>query len=88
MSETATDLQKWSNVARREPPDSWLLRAKVATYFIRANDVVCDLGAGVQAIRSLLPPSVGYIPVDCIKEHANTIVIDFNEEFFSPRQVV
>lgn len=32
----------------------------------------------------LLPPSVGYIPVDCVKEHAETIVIDFNKNFFLP----
>jgi hypothetical protein len=84
MLESATDLNKWSNVARRQPPDAWLLRAELATYFIRANDVVCDLGAGAQAIRSLLPPTVGYIPVDCVKERPDTVVVDFNKEFFLP----
>lgn len=86
MTDLKTDLKKWRSVARRQPPDSWLLRAEVAAYFIRANDVVCDLGAGAQAIRSLLPPSVGYIPVDCVKERADTIVIDFNKDFSLPNQ--
>lgn len=85
MTEPLTNLKHWSKVAKRQPADNWpLLRAELASYLIRSNDVVCDLGAGAQRMRSLLPQSVGYIPVDCIKEHEDTFVVDFNEEFTLP----
>ena len=78
------NLKHWTQVAKRQPPERWLRRAELASYFIRSSDVVCDLGAGAQKIRSLLPESVEYVPVDCVKEHENTFVADFNEEFALP----
>ncbi len=84
MTEPLTNLKHWSKVAKRQPRYTWLLRAELASHFIRSNDVVCDLGAGGQGIRSLLPESVEYIPVDCVREHENTFVVDFNKEFALP----
>lgn len=84
MAEALMNLKHWNKVAKRRPRDTWLLRAELASYLIRSNDVVCDLGAGSQKIRSLLPESVEYIPVDCVKEHENTFVTDLNKDFTLP----
>jgi len=53
-------------------------------HFIRPNDTVLDLGAGDQKLKTYLPPSCGYIPVDCISDRPNTFVVDFNREFRLP----
>lgn len=66
------------------PPNSWRLRSELASYLIRPDDIVCDLGAGAQYIREILPQSVGYIPVDCVKEHEDTVVLDLNGDFALP----
>jgi hypothetical protein len=79
-----TNLNHWRKVAQNQPPDDWLLRSELASYFIRPDDVVCDLGAGAQAIRSLLPPTTGYIAVDCVQEHEGTFFADFNQDFLLP----
>lgn len=81
-----TNVNHWRNVAQKLPPDDWLLRSELASYFIRPNDVVCDLGAGAQAIRSLLPPTTRYVPVDCVQEHEGTFFADFNQDFSLPEE--
>lgn len=81
-----TNVNHWRNVAQKLPPDDWLLRSELASYFIRPNDIVCDLGAGAQAIRSLLPSTTRYIPVDCVQEHEGTFFADFNQDFSLPEE--
>lgn len=81
---TVTDVGRWQHNAKLEPRITWLHRSEIVAHFIRPNDVVCDLGAGAQTLRRFLPKSVGYIPVDCVKEHCDTWVADFNGDFTLP----
>lgn len=80
----ATRTQHWRETAKAEPAISWQHRSELIAHLIRPNDVVCDLGAGAQTLRRYLPSSVGYIPVDCVMEHPDTWLADFNADFALP----
>jgi len=81
---TVTNTKRWQENARSEPRITWLHRSEIVAHLIRPSDVVCDLAAGAQTLRRFLPKSVGYLPVDCVKEHPDTWVADFNGEFELP----
>jgi hypothetical protein len=78
------DVAHWQKVARVAPRISWLDRTEAIAHLIRENDVVCDLGCGAQALREFLPPTAKYIPVDCVKEHPDTWVADFDADYTLP----
>lgn len=80
----STKLDGWINVAKNPARLSWSDRAEIAAYFIRPGDIVCDLGAGAQQLRTFLPNNVRYVPVDCVKAHDDTWVADFNSDFTLP----
>jgi hypothetical protein len=73
-----TDTGRWSLLASRPITKSFALRAELASLFIRPGDVVCDLGAGAQPLKSFLPRNTGYIPVDCVGTIPGTHIADFN----------
>jgi len=51
--------------------------------FVRQGDVVCDLGAGAQPLKSFLPDGTKYIPVDCVDTLPGTHLADFNSPDFT-----
>jgi hypothetical protein len=63
--------------------ESWHDRATLAARLLRTGDVVCDLGAGSQSFKQVLPAGVGYIPVDCYDAIPGTYVADFNQPAFT-----
>jgi hypothetical protein len=84
-STLSTDTILWSDVAAGPiPTPQWTARAQLIAHFIRPNDTVLDLGAGDQKLKAYLPPSCGYIPVDCVSDRPDTFVVDFNQEFRLP----
>ncbi|MBT3070667.1 class I SAM-dependent methyltransferase [Rhodomicrobium sp. Az07] len=62
---------------------SWHDRSIFAARLLRAGDVVCDLGAGSQSFKQVLPAGVGYVPVDCVDAIPGTYVADFNQSAFA-----
>jgi hypothetical protein len=60
------DLDGWRSVASKDAKEAWRDRAELAAAFLRAGDIVCDLGAGARPLRSFLPEGAGYLPVDCV----------------------
>jgi hypothetical protein len=73
----------WGGVASGRAKESWQDRAKLAASFLRAGDTVCDLGAGSQHLKQILPESVGYVAVDCVGTLPGTHVTDFNSPAFT-----
>jgi hypothetical protein len=65
-------------LASRPITKSFAIRAELASLFVRPGDVVCDLGAGAQPLKSFLPRNTEYIPVDCVDTIAGTHIADFN----------
>ena len=53
--------------------------AHMAKWIDSDDESVVDLGAGDMCLRSLLPSSVSYYPVDYIQRMPETIVIDLNK---------
>lgn len=88
--QTAPDEKKldgWRNVASKEAKQHWRDRAQLAAAFLRPGDVVCDLGAGSQPLKSFLPDGAEYIAVDCVDTIPGTHVADFNaQDFTLPQQ--
>jgi hypothetical protein len=80
------DKEHWRRSAQSQPRITWLDRSEIASRFIRPGDVVLDLGAGAQTLRRFLPPSVGYVPVDCVDAYPDTWVADFNGEYELPNE--
>ncbi len=77
------DLESWRNVASKEAKESWRDRAQLAAAFLRPGDVVCDLGAGAQPLKSFLPEGSSYIPVDCVDALPGTHLADLNSPDFT-----
>ena len=73
-----TDTGRWSLLASRPITKSFALRAELASLFLRPGDIVCDLGAGAQPLKTFLPQNTGYIPVDCVGTIPGTHIADFN----------
>ncbi len=75
MSETNYD--RWDRVAHEEP--TWNERNELIASTIPAGASVLDVGAGNMTIRSLIPASCRYQPVDCVRGADDTIIADFNK---------
>ncbi len=69
----SADLNGWRSVASKDAKECWRDRAQLAAAFLRPGDIVCDLGAGAQPLRSFLPEGSKYIPVDCVDTLPGTI---------------
>ncbi len=79
----STDLGGWRDVASKDAKDAWQDRAQLAAAFLRPGDIVCDLGAGSQPLRSFLPEGSSYIAVDCVDTLPGTHLADFNAPDFT-----
>ncbi len=79
----ATDLAGWKKVASKDAKEAWQDRAQLAAAFLRPGDVVCDLGAGSQPLKSYLPSGSQYIAVDCVDTLPGTHLADFNAPDFT-----
>lgn len=79
----STDLDGWKHVASKEAKEGWQDRAQLAAAFLRPGDIVCDLGAGAQPLRTLLPERAHYLPVDCVDTLPGTHLADFNSPDFT-----
>jgi hypothetical protein len=73
----------WERVASTVAKGSWQDRAALACMFLRAGDIVCDLGAGSQPLKNYLPEGVGYLAVDCVDVIPGTHLADFNSPDFT-----
>jgi len=82
-SNSVTAIEQWRQNALSSD-HRWLKRAQTIVTFIEPGDVVLDLGAGDQKLRTLLPAGCRYIPVDCVDELPDTFVVDFNAAFVLP----
>jgi hypothetical protein len=76
-------LEGWRSVASKDVKECWRDRAQLAAAFLRPGDIVCDLGAGAQPLRSFLPEGAQYIPVDCVDTLPGTYLADFNAPDFT-----
>ena len=79
----STDLASWKQVASEKAKQGWHDRAQLAAAFLRPGDIVCDLGAGAQPLRSFVPVESHYIPVDCVDTLPGTHLADFNAPDFT-----
>ncbi len=83
ISAGSTDLEGWRSVASKDVKECWRDRAQLAAAFLRPGDIVCDLGAGAQPLRSFLPEGALYIAVDCVDTLPGTHLADFNAPDFT-----
>ena len=80
---TSADYDRWRRVAAEDAKEGWHDRAQLAAAFLRPGDIVCDLGAGAQPLKSFLPEGAKYIPVDCVDTLPGTHVADFDSPDFT-----
>ena len=83
MASNLAKLDGWRRVASADTKEAWRDRARLAAMFVRQGDVVCDLGAGAQPLKSFLPHGTKYIPVDCVDTLPGTHLADFNSPDFT-----
>jgi hypothetical protein len=83
MAFNSAKLDGWSRVASADTKEAWRDRARLAAMFVRQGDVVCDLGAGAQPLKSFLPHGTKYIPVDCVDTLPGTHLANFNSPDFT-----
>ena len=62
--------------------DSWAERARAAVAHVRPGLRVLDIGCGAMALEGMLPQGCTYLPLDCVRRDARTIVCDLNREPF------
>jgi len=75
-----THAARWGNFeALRAGADA---RARMAAPHVPPGASILDLGAGVMALRGLLPPGCRYMPADLVPFDAATVVVDLNDGGF------
>lgn len=72
-----TDYERWKRTAGEDP--IWTERNKHIASLVPPGASVVDVGAGNMTIRSLIPESCHYQPVDCVQGSQETIIADFNK---------
>jgi hypothetical protein len=60
--------------------ESWDERSRLMARSIPAASRVVDVGAGAQALRSVLPPDCIYVPIDVVSRTPDTVVCDLNHD--------
>jgi hypothetical protein len=63
----------------------WDLRAKAAAGLLRQERWICDLGCGMQSLRSLIPESAIYLPADLNQWTPDTLVCELNQGMYPVR---
>lgn len=71
-----TDIRRWTNLRSHEP--AWGIRSAFAAAACHESRYVCDLGCGMQLLRSLLPPHITYLPADLHNWTPDTAICDLN----------
>jgi hypothetical protein len=74
-----TDIARWA--LRSSFQGDWDLRTKMLARHLRAGDRIAEFGAGMQAIRGVLPSGCTYEPFDLIARTVDTRVCDLNVGF-------
>lgn len=72
----SSDYATWSSGESLR--DDWDERTRLIAAMIPARATVLELGAGRQALRSLLPPGCRYLAADLVARDAATIACDLN----------
>jgi hypothetical protein len=72
-----TDRFRWLESASFK--SNWNKRAPFAAALCADSRCVCDIGCGTQALRSLLPSAVRYLPADITQRTEDTILCDLNQ---------
>ncbi len=80
MARRATDAARWADFEAMAVGAE--ARAALVAAKITAGARVLDLGAGIMALRRLLPTGCRYRPADLLPFDAETIVVDFNQGQF------
>lgn len=74
-----TDITRWEALSKSTTPPTWGGRNEIIKQFVPEHSSVLDIGAGNQHLKTLIPETCSYQPVDCVPGD-NVIVIDFNKE--------
>lgn len=75
----STDIKRWSNA---ESFDSkWDSRTQQMASFIHPGDRIAEFGAGMQALREVLPKGCSYQPFDLVAHTQDTRVWNLNQGF-------
>ena len=59
---------------------AWEYRSVFAAAMCADSRSVCDIGCGMQSLRSFLPKGVRYLPADLVKRSDDTEVCDLNRK--------
>lgn len=73
-----TDHFRWTQSNNFE--NSWAARSSFAAAMCADSKAVCDIGCGMQTLRSLLHNGVTYLPADLVKRTEDTLVCDLNKK--------
>ncbi len=76
----ASDIARWRDGRNLDP--QWDVRAARAARHVPPGAHVLDLGAGLQALRHLLPEGCRYTPSDLVARTPDTLVADLNRGEF------
>lgn len=82
MPKIKTDIARWKETAKHNP--TWIDRNVAISKMILPQMAVLDIGAGNMNLKGLIDPSCVYQPMDCIDEHKEVIVYDFNSNTIPP----
>jgi hypothetical protein len=61
-------------------PNAWRYRSAFAAAMCADSRSVCDIGCGMQGLRSYLPKGIEYLPVDLVKRTEDTEICDLNQK--------
>jgi hypothetical protein len=84
-SEGAT-LALWTD--ERTYESGWPQRARHAASMLRGERWVCDLGCGMQSLRTIVPPGTIYLPADLKKWTADTALCELNKEEYPTKYLL
>ena len=62
--------------------DSWKNRIAEMASFLEKEQIILDLGCGMQWLKEFLPAGAKYYPIDYISRSDDTIICDFNKHEF------
>ncbi len=78
VRQSDTDRFRWTQSESFDK--NWAWRSSFAAAMCADSKVVCDVGCGMQTLRSLLHDGITYLPADLIKRTEDTLVCDLNRK--------